>query len=304
MAGRGKAYDGATDATVDNGALNIADAKAYYAEDYGEGKSANVLVENVTIGVTNAAYSDKDAGDGKTITFTPTPTVNGIGGSEDWPTYEVVSSQTSVTNGVIVEKLAELGWYGTNKEYPWGESVDSHMLPYNGQEQAPAAKVSNLVEGDECDVTVVGGGTEVTKSQPYYTATTTALSNSNYMLSGNNSVGFKIVQGDTQAPNPAPKADENLTYMGKPQALLSEPSRPSQDDTHLMMCYAVADITGMAEDEPASFGVENRAADYPDYMLWYRPNQSAGYQPLTWYYTSVANPQVNNVSPNDLKVMG
>jgi len=61
-------------------------------------------------------------------------------------------------------------------------------LEFNGTRQAPTASVGNLVEGDECKITVKGkemyDGT--------FTARATAVSNSNYVLPENTTCEFVI----------------------------------------------------------------------------------------------------------------
>ena len=67
----------------------------------------------------------------------------------------------------INPKVAELSWGNTS-------------FIYNGSVQTPSATVSNLCGNDTCTVTVEGGQTNYSASA--YTATATALGNSNYKL--------------------------------------------------------------------------------------------------------------------------
>ena len=80
-------------------------------------------------------------------------------------------------------------------------------LTYNGKNQKPTAKVSNLVKGDKCTVTVSGAK----KDAGTYTATATKLSNANYALPKTASVKYTI------KPRTAKLAWTNtrFTYDGK-----------------------------------------------------------------------------------------
>ena len=74
---------------------------------------------------------------------------------------------TGFTTVKISPKVAELRW-------------DATEFTYNGSVQTPSATVSNLYENDICTVTVEGGQKDYRAAA--YTATATALSNSNYIL--------------------------------------------------------------------------------------------------------------------------
>lgn len=97
-------------------------------------------------------------------------------------TYELVNSAcySSVTEKsgtlTIAPKEATLEWSDTE-------------FPYDGESHAPTAAVSNLIDGDECEVTVTGEKTEAGED---YVATATELSNSNYKLPEKNTTTFSI----------------------------------------------------------------------------------------------------------------
>ena len=97
----------------------------------------------------------------------------------------------------ISQRVAQLAWTNTD-------------MTYNGKAQGPRAAVSNLVSGDSCAVTVLGGQTDAGS----YTATATGLSNGNYALP----------ESATQAFTIAPKtvglkwSRTRLTYNGKIQS--------------------------------------------------------------------------------------
>ncbi len=83
----------------------------------------------------------------------------------------------------IAARTATLEWANTS-------------LTYNGTAQKPTATVSNLVSGDECTVTVSG---EQTTAGNEYTATATALSNSNYALPETKTQAFAIAKATLTA---------------------------------------------------------------------------------------------------------
>jgi hypothetical protein len=95
--------------------------------------------------------------------------------------YKVTKNNFNEVTGYATVEIAQLeavlAW--TNTE-----------LTYNGSEQAPTASVSNLVEGDTCDVTVSGAETNVGS----YTATATELSNQNYKLPADATQAFTIAK--------------------------------------------------------------------------------------------------------------
>ncbi|MBR3418442.1 MAG: BspA family leucine-rich repeat surface protein, partial [Oscillospiraceae bacterium] len=107
--------------------------------------------------------AEKNAGDSYTATASLT--------NEN---YTIQEDQASCPFS-IAQLEAQLSWTDTD-------------LTYNGEEQAPKATVSNLVEGDSCDVTVTGGQTVAGE----YVAAATELSNANYKLPENATQAFTI----------------------------------------------------------------------------------------------------------------
>lgn len=116
----------------------------------------------------------------------------------------VVNENVTVTNGnlTVSQRVATFEWNDT-------------ILTYNGKAQKPVAVVDNLVGTDKCDVTVTGEQTNVGK----YTATATALSNTNYKLPMNVSQAFEIVKADAQIEK-APTAKTGLVYNREAQELV------------------------------------------------------------------------------------
>ncbi|MBQ6518107.1 MAG: InlB B-repeat-containing protein [Anaerolineaceae bacterium] len=93
------------------------------------------------------------------------------------PDSDNYASATGTLKLTINPKPAALAWENTE-------------LTYNGEAQKPAAAVSNLEAGDNCEVTVTGEHTNY--SADPYTATAAALSNSNYTLPTDNTTTFTI----------------------------------------------------------------------------------------------------------------
>jgi len=93
----------------------------------------------------------------------------------DNPNY--VLSDNVTCNFTIAPKAVELVW----------ENVS---MFYTGRPQTPTAKAIGLVNGDICNVTVVGSGEELGS----YVATAIALSNANYTLPQNTSCIFNIIK--------------------------------------------------------------------------------------------------------------
>ena len=77
----------------------------------------------------------------------------------------------------ISPKTVGLSWSGTEYEY-------------DGSSHCPSATATGLCTGDSCDVTVSGTQTDAGT----YTATATALSNSNYALPSAKTIEFTITQ--------------------------------------------------------------------------------------------------------------
>ena len=96
----------------------------------------------------------------------------------------------------ISQRVAQLAWTNTD-------------MTYNGKAQGPRAAVSNLVSGDSCAVTVLGGQTDAGS----YTATATGLSNGNYALPESATQAFTIAQKTVGLK----WSSTRLTYNGKAQ---------------------------------------------------------------------------------------
>ncbi|MBQ6025928.1 MAG: leucine-rich repeat protein [Lachnospiraceae bacterium] len=153
--------------TVNNPTITLTDGT--YAYNGSEIKPAVAKVSDGTAEISSDEYTVSYSGNVNAGTATVTIT-DKTGGN-----YTVSGSTTFTISPLI----ATLAWSDTN-------------LTYNGNEQIPTATVSNLVSGDTCMVTVTGGKTNAGT----YTATATALTNTNYTLPALNTGEFTIARAD------------------------------------------------------------------------------------------------------------
>ncbi|MBQ5932182.1 MAG: leucine-rich repeat protein, partial [Lachnospiraceae bacterium] len=153
--------------TVNNPTITLADGT--YTYNGSEIKPAVAKVSDGTAEISSDEYTVSYSGNVNAGTATVTIT-DKTGGN-----YTVSGSTTFTISPLI----ATLAWSDTN-------------LTYNGNEQIPTATVSNLVSGDTCTVTVTGGKTNAGT----YTATATAVSNTNYTLPALNTGEFTIAKAD------------------------------------------------------------------------------------------------------------
>ncbi len=110
------------------------------------------------------------------------------------PNYKDYEGKVTLT---IEPKEVGLSWGNTD-------------FAYTGSEQVPAVTATGLIGNDICEVTV--GGAEINVGDNY-TATATALSNSNYKLPANNTTLFTI--GKKLMDDP--KVNGEHEYNGQPQ---------------------------------------------------------------------------------------
>lgn len=87
---------------------------------------------------------------------------------------------------------------------------------YDGSAHAPTATATGLVGDDACNITVDGAQTNAGSN---YTATASALSNTNYKLPAANTTTFSIAKAASTVTT-APTAN-TLTYTGSAQALVT-----------------------------------------------------------------------------------
>ena len=117
----------------------------------------------------------------------------------------------------------------------WSETTE---FPYDGDSHILAATATELVNGDQCSLTVEGSGIVVGE----YTAKVAALSNSNYKLPTDQSKlnkTFKI----TAASIEYTAADYTGTYDGQPHAISVSVSKPATGAKVLYRTSETGDFT-------------------------------------------------------------
>ncbi len=180
-----KTYDGTTSATLSGGTVT------------------GLVGNDVVTASATGAFADANVGTGKTVTISGL-TLGGTNANN----YELDASKSqSSTTADITAKEATLSWSSTS-------------FTYDGQEHVPTATVSNLVSGDACTVTVEGAQTNAGD----YTATATALSNSNYKLPATVTQGFTISKATPTLTFSASSASAKLKDAFTPPTLTTDPS--------------------------------------------------------------------------------
>ena len=156
-----KTYNGTTTATLNTSGATLSDATG------GNGIVGNDVV---TVSATGT-FANANAGTNKTVNISNI-TLGGANASN----YQLGSTGNQATTTATISALtATLSWSNTS-------------FTYDGTEHIPTATVSNLIGSDVCTVTVSGAKSAVGS----YTATATALSNSNYSLPSSVTHSFTI----------------------------------------------------------------------------------------------------------------
>ena len=146
----------------------------------------------------------------------------------------------------ISPKVAELSWGDT-------------AFIYNGSVQTPSASVSNLCSTDTCTVTVTGG--QKNYSDTDYTATATALSNSNYKLpveEADRQTSFTIAQKELGIT----WGETEFTYNGgtqKPTATLA-----GVEDGDICNVTVSGEKTDVGTDYTATASIDNDNYKLPE----------------------------------------
>ena len=180
-----KEYDGNTSADVDYSGATF---------------SGVVSGDDVSCTATGE-YEDADAGENKTVNLDITLTGESIGN------YVLSSSSQKTATSSISPLEAEI---------KWGDETD---FTYDGTEKVPTATVDNLIGEDTCDVTVDGAETNANADGESYTATVSALSNSNYKLPEDPvTTSFTIAKAASAG---ALNAVTGLVYDGEEKELVS-----------------------------------------------------------------------------------
>lgn len=165
--------------TTETGTLTITKRSVTLtsAEDEKE-YDGNVLTNSaVTVGGDGFAVGEGAA-------YHVTGSQTDAGTSENTFTY-VLEMNTLADNYEITTVLGTLKVTPLEAVLEWSDI----RFPYDGENHVPFATVTNLVDGDDCDVTVSGEKKEVGED---YVATATELSNPNYKLPAENTTLFSI----------------------------------------------------------------------------------------------------------------
>ena len=166
---------------VDDGYLTIAPRTVILTSASGEKPydGTPLTKPSVTIdgGFVNGEVSDIKA-TGSVTTVAEGEVVNTITYTE--------SASFKADNYIILKQEGKLKIDSCEAVLEWSDTG----IPYDGKSHAPTAKVSNLADGDTCEVTVEGAQTKVGDN---YIATATALSNPNYRLPADATTKFEII---------------------------------------------------------------------------------------------------------------
>ena len=128
--------------------------------------------------------SEDNFAEGEGYVADVTGSVINVGTAENTFTY-VLNENTLAGNYEITIVFGTLEVTPLEAVLEWSDT----KFPYDGENHVPTATVSNLIDGDECKVTVTGEKKEVGED---YVATATELSNPNYKLPENNTTSFSI----------------------------------------------------------------------------------------------------------------
>ena len=178
----------------------------YYAEGNDNYEETAVSTEPIVVTIDKASFIPVVTLAGWTYGSPNTPSVGETNTSDGAVTYSyktgdaewTTTQPTDVGTHQVKASIAANGNYSAAESAPVDFTIsqreatlswDNTALTYNGAEQAPTCTVSNIVGSDVCTVTVTGGQTNAGSG---YTATATALSNSNYKLPAANTTTFSI----------------------------------------------------------------------------------------------------------------
>ncbi len=128
--------------------------------------------------------SEDNFAEGEGYVADVTGSVINVGTAENTFTY-VLNENTLAGNYEITIVFGTLEVTPLEAVLEWTDT----RFPYDKENHVPVATVSNLVEGDECEVTVTGEKKDIGEN---YVATATELSNPNYKLPKENTTTFSI----------------------------------------------------------------------------------------------------------------
>ena len=130
--------------------------------------------ETLTISGLTGTFNSKDVKDANKVIVDPSKVSVTGNDSTNVNNYTLVYPES--VSGSITPKPVKLQWENTS-------------LTYNGENQNPTAKATNLVSDDDCGITVTGANKDVGNN---YIATVTKVSNPNYKLPENATTSYTI----------------------------------------------------------------------------------------------------------------
>ena len=226
--------------------------------------SATVKITKAALTVTANAktitYGDEPTNDGVEYSgFVNSETSEVLGGelsyAYDYEQYDDVGSSYTITpSGLTADNYEITFATGTLTVNPLTATLswDNTSLTYTGEAQKPTATVSNLVNGDECNVTISG---EQTNAGDSYEATVTELSNSNYQLPTEVTHSFVI---DKATPVVTAPTGLELEYTGNAQQLIE-----AGETTFGTLLYSLTEDGTYSEEIPTGTAVST-------YTIWYK----------------------------------
>jgi len=253
---------------------------------------ANLIISKAKLTITakpkTITYGDDPANDGVTysgladtddesvlsgsLTYAYNTVANGTGAAytktSEPGSYYIIPSGLSAANYVITFAPGTLTVNPKEVGLTWSETTS---FTYDGEEHAPTATATGMVNGDEIGVTVTGAQTNAqtnVEEEDYYKATASALTGDkagNYKLPATNTQSFTItpkslVDGTTLADGYILNFGENNTILLTDDvigsALVLSTDYSVGEDTDPSEGYAIRTVTGI-NNYTGSFTVRN-----------------------------------------------
>jgi hypothetical protein len=130
-------------------------------------------------------------------------------------------------------------------------------LTYNGSAQKPTATAGDLLTGDECTVTVSGEQTNANSGMATYTATASALSNSNYKLPDDVTQSFTISPKSIGTVTATPATDITLTGIDNSYVYTGSAIQPT-----VTLAYSLLPDENKTVSESGNYTVSYTDADH------------------------------------------
>ncbi len=187
--------------------------------------------------------------------------------------YKVNGDETHADIGPV----QVTGVYIAQREVGIQWSTDTEF-DYDGEEHAPIATATGLLEGDECFVTVTGAASTAGN----HTATASALSNDNYKLPEDESVNQAFTINKVNSVlNTAPTAYDDSVYKGKTVLFSTSGSAAGG-----YVRYGCSTVEGQEPTQWANSTNGDAACgtDADTYYLWYKVEGDRNHNDLAPVY--------------------